>query len=471
MAKPVDMIEATPRPPAALLHGRQAVALVGTLILGVLSYQLNATMISPVLPVIASDLHASLVDIARVSSYFFLAGAIGGVVLSRWSDFVGRRRMLIMVLVVLLVGTVLCIWAPNLTVLLIGRILQGACSAAFQLAYIILREALSLEVFGTTIGVITAVSGGAAGVDGYLGAFLSGHFGFRSVFTVIFAVGALGLTCVMWTVPKDKPSTIAGKMDWWGATALSAVLICMTLLVSRGATLGWSSLGTCAYVVSCLLALAVFVLIERSTKTPLIAVQHLISRQVWPIIVTTLLALTGIFAFLNFSIVILSQNRVIGFGLSPATAALLFLAPPALIGCASAPASGWLAGHLGWLRILRGGLLLCVGALLLIAFMPRNYPVVLVGVAVFGITYYGLALTALNGLGVLLSPRDAPAALPGLNGAAFGIGASLGIAIVAPFVAKGTLAGYEAALWISVGMTCGALVTSLLIKPHPGQQL
>jgi MFS family permease len=90
---------------AALVRGPRAAALVATLTLGALSYQVNATMVTPVLPEIASAMKESIAHVSQVSSLFFLAGAIAGVVLGRWSDFVGRRRALILVLLVLGVGT------------------------------------------------------------------------------------------------------------------------------------------------------------------------------------------------------------------------------------------------------------------------------------------------------------------------------------------------------------------------------
>ena len=75
---------------APTLRGGRAVGLVATLILGVLSYQLNASMITPALPDIARALHEDVGAVSQVSSLFFLAGAVGGVELSRWSDFIGR---------------------------------------------------------------------------------------------------------------------------------------------------------------------------------------------------------------------------------------------------------------------------------------------------------------------------------------------------------------------------------------------
>ncbi|MEK8146409.1 hypothetical protein NKH18_49455 [Streptomyces sp. M10(2022)] len=69
-----------------------------------------------------------------------------------------------------------------------------------------------------------------------------------------------------------------------------------------------------------------------------------------------------------------------------------------------------------------------------------------------------------NGLGVVLSPKEAPGALPGMNGAAFGVGSSVGIALVGPLAGAGTLGGYREALWISVGITVLALLASLCLR-------
>ncbi|WP_407358764.1 MFS transporter [Microbacterium sp. LTA6] len=468
---PTAAIRTEPGADITLVRGGRAVALVVTLVLGVLSYQLNASMLTPALPHMATELGVDVGAISQVSSLFFLAGAIGGIVLSRWSDYIGRRRALFIVLGILAVGTLLCLFAPNLPLLLVGRALQGASSAAFQLAYIILSESLSAKVFGMTLGIITAVNGGVGGVDGYIGGLLVENFGYRSIFAVIFVVGILAIFCVIVTVPKDGPVVTTGKMDWWGAAALSIALICLTYFVSQGGSVGWLDPLALAYLAGAIVAFVVFWFVEKRRRSPLIAVHHLKSRQVWPVIATTVLTLSSVFAVINFTVVVLSQTPEIGFGLDAPTAAALFLVPPALIGVAAAPLSGWLAGKLGWILLLRVGLVVSLAAVALIALFPQNMGVVITAIAILGITYNGLVLTTVNGLGVLLSPEDAPAALPGLNGAAFGIGAGLGIGIVAPFVTQITTAGFATALWISAGIVALALIASLLIAARPGQRM
>jgi hypothetical protein len=99
---------------------------------------------------------------------------------------------------------------------------------------------------------------------------------------------------------------------------------------------------------------------------------------------------------------------------------------------------------------------------------------VFVAFSSLGIFYNALTLTAINGLGVILSPMDAPGSLPGLNGACFGIGAGLGISLVAPVAAAERFVDYQAAMWISVGISASALLASAWVQgttAHRGEKV
>ena|ERR1700689_2566849 len=97
----------------ALTRG-QTVFMVAALMLSVASFMLNATMLSPAIRDINTHLGPNA--FGPISSYFYLAGAIGNVVLIRWSDYIGRKRVLIGVLLLLCVGTLLCVVATSLPV-------------------------------------------------------------------------------------------------------------------------------------------------------------------------------------------------------------------------------------------------------------------------------------------------------------------------------------------------------------------
>jgi predicted MFS family arabinose efflux permease len=255
-------------------------------------------------------------------------------------------------------------------------------------------------------------------------------------------------------------------MDWWGAAFLSVFLVCLSYFVTTGSSTGWGSAKALLLGAATVLAFTVFYATEKRRKSPLIAVHHLRSRNVWTVIATTVLTLSGIFAIMNFTVVLLSQDPTNGFGLSASISALLFLTPAALIGVFAAPLAGWLTSRTGWIKTLRIGTAMSLACTIAAALFADNQWAVLAAVAALGIFYNGFFLTAINGLSVLLSPKDAPGALPGLNGASFGTGASLGVALVAPFAGLGTGGGYALALWISVAVTAAAFLVSLLV-PAP----
>lgn len=230
-----------------------------------------------------------------------------------------------------------------------------------------------------------------------------------------------------------------GSMDWLGAAALSAALIFINVGVARGGSSGWTDWGTAALLALTLASIVIFWFIEAHRSHPLISTKHLSSRQVWPIVATTVATLTGVFAAINFTVVVFSQDSRAGFGMSAMVSSLLFLSPAAAIGMLAAPVTGWLAPRAGWRRVMWSGLVLTIVALGTATVWLSHKWIVFAAFALLGVFYNGLALTPINGLGVILSPEDAPGALPGLNGACFQIGAGLGIAIVGPIVTAGVL--------------------------------
>jgi predicted MFS family arabinose efflux permease len=414
-------------------------------------------------PEIARKLASTPGLVGISQTLFFLVGGIAGIVLTRYSDIAGRRKVLIYSLVAMCAGTVVAMLAPNVAILCLGRVLQGASGSVYQIVYLILRDILTPTQFGPALGLVTAISGGVAGADQFLGGMLSDHWGFRSIFFVILVIGIIAIALTMLHVPESTADS-PGSMDWPGAAALSAALIFVNVGVARGGSHGWASLASASLLTAALAFFLAFWFIEKRRAHPLISAAHLKSRQIWPIVATTLATLTGIFAAINFTIVVFSQDHRVGYGMSAAASALMFLSPAAAIGLLAAPITGWLAPRVGWRLIMWSGLSLSIAALLVATLLLDHKWIVFAAFGLLGVFYNGLALTTINGLGVILSPADAPGALPGLNGACFQIGAGLGIALVAPVVASGTYAAYQEAMWISVVFVVMALFASTWVR-------
>ena len=93
--------------------------------------------------------------------------------------------------------------------LFIARLIQGVSGPVVPLALIMLRvEIREPKLYGTLMGVITAVNGGIAGVDAIAGGYLAQNHGFASVFWAMAVVGAIASALLIFRAPE---STAAKK--------------------------------------------------------------------------------------------------------------------------------------------------------------------------------------------------------------------------------------------------------------------
>ena len=441
--------------------------LLTALVLAVAGYQINATMLAPALPDVIERLHTTSGPAGLAQTLFFLFAAIGQVIIARLSDYLGRRRMLLVTLAVLLVGEAVCVLAPTIEVFIVGRMLQGISAAAFTLAYLILNENLPPQRFGRSLGIVTAVNGGIAGVDAIIGGTVADTVGFRGIFLISLAVTVVGTAAVLWAVPAS-PGSGTGSMDWKGAALLGLGLTGVLLALNEGGSWGWTAAPTLALLLGGLAALALFAVVARGNPDAIIDLSALASRRVWPLLLTTICTLSGVFGMLNFTIPLLTQTPGEGYGLSATTSALLFLTPASALGVLAAPLAGHFGPRFGWHRSVLVGCAGTAAAFVPLVLFPQSQWIAFAALAVLGITYTGYSLTALTGLAVQNAPADKPGSLPGLNGACFGIGASLGIAVASSAVTAvsggaPTAGAFHAALWTSAAFVAAALLTSLLI--------
>src|SRR3954470_13232112 len=211
--------------------------------LGGLSFAVLQSLVAPALPVIGHDLGASTEDISWVLTAYLLAASVLTPILGRLGDMVGKRRVMLVVLVVLAAGTLLAALAPNLAVLIVARAMQGAAGAILPLSIGIVRDELPREKVAVTVGLLSAIFGVGAGV-GIVGAgpiveHLSWHwlFWLPLVLVVIALVGAIfGM--------KESPVRTPGRLDWLGTAILSVSLVSLLLAISKGQSWGWGAAST-----------------------------------------------------------------------------------------------------------------------------------------------------------------------------------------------------------------------------------
>lgn len=437
--------------------------LMTVLITAAVAFQLNASMLSPVLATMAKELNTDEAAVGLTQTAFFTGGAMCGLFLPRLSDIVGRRKILIIMLAVMAIGGVMAALAPNIGVLLVARALQGIAGPTIPMTLIILRSQVKDEMrLGTLMGLIAAINGGVAGIDVLLSGWMAENWGFRSVFWLIAIIGFIAVAAVALWAPESKPSDNV-KMDWGGAIFLVISVLLITLAANeagKAAAANW--LMVALMVIAGLLVFAVFWTYEKKHDQPMVAPKYLARRHTWGLLLTTVLTMTGVFAAINGVAISLAQNPSAGFGWQADFASLLLLTPYALIGWAVGPFAGRFAPIIGYARLLRIANIATALLLVVLAFVGIHNKIMLVaGVILIGVTYAGISNIVLNNLGVVNSPKEYEGFLPGMNSAAFNLGAGISFAILPVFMVAGSPEGSDSAAGYTTAFIVGAIILGL----------
>ncbi|MCI8469452.1 MAG: DHA2 family efflux MFS transporter permease subunit [Eggerthellaceae bacterium] len=172
--------------------GRKDLVMVGVLLTGTLLAVLNLTMLSPALPAIMADLGVDATTAQWLTSVYALVEAV---IIPLSAYLVGRfttRQLFISALSVFTVGSFLAAIAPSFWVLLLGRILQAACTGAVMpMVFTVILLVFPREKRGTAMGVIGLIIGFAPAVGPSLSGLLVDSVGWRMLFALVTTLGVV----------------------------------------------------------------------------------------------------------------------------------------------------------------------------------------------------------------------------------------------------------------------------------------
>ncbi len=450
---------------------RSIAALMAALLVAIFAFQLNASMLSPALVTMQQELHTTDVAIGNTQTVFFTAAALFSLFLPRLADLIGRKKVLTGMLALTALGCIVSALAPNVSVLMIGRVLQGVAGPVVPMCLIMLHAEVTEEARYTRLmAILTSVNGGIAGVDALLGGWLAGNFGFRAVFIVMAAVAILAVILVF-VFANESTAEETPKMDWAGVFSLGIAFLATYLAINEIQKLAGANLAlVIVLVVVAVVFFVIFWNIEKKKEAPLVSTHYLRQRRTWGLLLTTLLTMTGVFAVMNGIVPAIAQDPNMGVNLGADVVSIATLTPYALLGLCFGPVAGVLASKFGYHKVLRCGLIVSICGVIF-GFMlahSASIPGLVIISVVLGVAYAGTANIMLNGLGIVLSPKDNPGYLPGMNAGAFNLGAGLSFAIlyaVMQTVAAtgGAAAGYSSAMIASAILIALALACSFLI--------
>ncbi|WP_299530701.1 multidrug effflux MFS transporter [uncultured Streptomyces sp.] len=210
---PAPLPAAPPAPAAPLVAARRAALLV-TLVLGGLTAlpALSMDMYLPALPEVTDALHAPAATVQLTLTACLLGMALGQLVVGPMSDRWGRRTPLLAGMLVYVVATAVCAFAPTAELLIGFRLLQGLAGAAgIVIARAVVRDLYDGMEMARFFSTLMLISGVAPIVAPLIGGQVLRFTDWRGIFVVLTVVGAL-LTLVVRrylheTLPPDERHT------------------------------------------------------------------------------------------------------------------------------------------------------------------------------------------------------------------------------------------------------------------------
>ncbi|MFF8352683.1 MFS transporter [Streptomyces chartreusis] len=381
---------ATLAPPVRI--GRAAVGALGMLAVATGALE---SVVTPTLPLLQRELDMSPSEGALLSIVLLITGALVTPVAGKLGDRYGGKRILIRLMAVVCVGGLVSALAPNLPVLLLGQVLQGAMVGALPLSFILVRKHLPAGESKVAIGVVSGlfVGGGMAGTlsAGPVAEGLSRHWMFA--LPTIAVIGSTAL--VNRLMPHDPPgrSDDAG-IDWPGLLLLSGTLVTLMLVLALAPDVASQPLVLGALVLLLAAFAGGWIAVERRATSPMVDLSMLARPAVWKSCVLTFVICVGtsVAVYLVPQLFAVPSDEY-GFGAS-ATAIGFFLLPGAVAASLAGPISGIGARRYGSRAVVTAGVVLMVTALIALAAVHTEVWHLVIGKVMIALAN-GLCVTAL----------------------------------------------------------------------------
>ena len=376
--------------------------MIAVLLCGAFLTVLNATLMTPALPTIMSDLDVSSTTVQWLTSGYALTEAV---VIPLAAYLMGRfstRRLFIGGLAIFATGSLVAAFAPVFPVLLLGRVLQASATGfVMPMVFSVILLIIPRERRGSAMGIIGLIIGFAPTIGPSLSGVLVDTVGWRAIFGI---VTTLAVIVLLLAVKELKPF---GEFRRTKFDALSVVLSTVGLVCLLYGLSSFSSMDnhaiTAALVVAGLAFIGAYAYRQLHLDEPMLRIDILKTRQYRTVVIIIALfqaALIGMETIMPLYI-----QGVLGYS---ATVSGLTLLPGAIIGAFVGVFAGRLFDKYGVRRpVLIGACVIFIGLVGFISFRFDS-PIVLVS-AIYATMSVGIqfTMTPVNTWGVNSLPNDA----------------------------------------------------------------
>jgi EmrB/QacA subfamily drug resistance transporter len=428
---------------------------------------LDATIVNVALPSIGRDLHAAVSGLQWTVDAYTLVLASLLMLSGSTADRLGRRRTFVVGLLTFVAGSFLCSLAPNLTTLVVFRMVQAVGGSMLNpvAMSIITNTFTQPRERAQAIGVWGAVVGVSLALGPVIGGLLVTSAGWRSIFWINIPIGLVAVVLALRYVPESRAPR-ARRVDGVGQLLVIALMASLTYGIIEAPSHGWTSGQIIVAFTLALGSLVGLLVFEPRRDEPLIDLRFFRSIPFSGATIIAVAAFAGLGGFLFLNTLYLQEVR----GLSPLHAGIDTL-PMASMALLFPVISGRILAVRGArIPLIISGVGLLVGCIMLTRGSDSTpFSWLFTAYVIFGVGF-GFVNAPITNAAVSGMPRAQAGVASGIASTSRQVGQTLGVAVVGALVTSklgGSVhlhfaAASHAGWWTLAGCAAGVLVIGLV---------
>jgi MFS family permease len=334
------------------------------------------TMLLPAIPDIIEEFDVSYTTSSWILSAYLIAGAVATPLGGKLSDIYGRKKMVMIILIIYIIGITLGGISSNITFLIIARVIQGIGISMFPIAFGIIRDQFPIDKLAIGVGVFSSMFAAGSVVGLALGANIIENFGWRTTFFSIVFV-AIGLGFIIRRYIDDRqesvnlidsleqlytPTSVDNKInvtneetkndktkkniDMKGTITLAVTVISLLMVLSYSQTNNIGNYQIAIFLCVGIASLVLFVIVEKKSKSPLVNFQLMSNKTILSANIILVIAFLSMFTIFQTIPVLVRSPEPSGFGETVISTANIQL-PFMIVFLLFAPSSGFIVSKLG----------------------------------------------------------------------------------------------------------------------------
>ena len=387
---------------------------------------LDGSVVNTMLPVIQEYFHSDVATVEWVVTIYLLV--VSGLLLSfgRLGDLRGNKTVYVWGFLIFVLGSAFSGLSPAPGFLISSRAFQAlGATMLFANSPAILTKTFPAEQRGQALGLQGTMTYLGLTTGPFLGGWLAETFSWHAAFFINVPIGLFAVWLSWRVIPRDTTSGHQEQFDIPGAVVFMAGLMALLLGLNQGDYWGWTSPSTLALILGAIFTLALFVSIERRSKTPMLDLGLFRSRVFNMSTLSPILNYICVYSVLFLMPFYLIQGR----GLGAAQAGLILTAQPVVMAL-MAPVAGTLSDRVGSQIPTTAGMLILAGGLYFLSRLTQASPFahVVLGLAISGLGV-GLFVAPNNSALMGAAPRSRQGIAAGVLALARNVGMVLGIGL------------------------------------------